>query len=114
MPVRVRLLPSLLVVAALAAVSGFLASACVSSMECRQSSHPVGGQQCVGRGGGLGAVATAAAAGIVWATVGCRANGCNLPYTCNQDTGLCERIRCSEGHSCPPAYDCDYERSRCE
>jgi len=87
---------------------------CVSSVECRQSPEPTGGQQCVGRGGPAEDLGTAAAAGVAWGTVGCRVNGCNLPYTCNDDTGLCERMRCSEGHSCPPAYECDYEEGRCE
>lgn len=86
---------------------------CASSMTCRQSPEPMGGQQCVAQGGPAEAVGTAAAAGVAWGTVGCRVNGCNLPYTCNHDTGFCERMRCSEGHSCPPAYECDYERGRC-
>ncbi len=90
------------------------AGACVSDVQCRDSVDPEAGQQCVGHGGAAEAVGTAAAAGVAWGTVGCRVNGCNLPYTCNEGSGFCERMRCSEGHACPPTFECDYEAGRCE
>lgn len=105
---------SLFIVAAVA-LAGSL-SACVSSVECRDSVDIGAGRECVARGGPAEAVGTAAAAGVVWGAVGCRVNGCRPPYVCDQPSGFCEPPRCSEGNPCPSGYgyECDYDEGRCE
>lgn len=89
-------------------------TACVSHMECRDSVDPMEGRRCVEQGSPAEAVGTAVAAGVAWGTVGCRVNGCNPGYTCNDGSGFCEPMSCSEGHACPAAFECNYERGRCE
>lgn len=90
-----------------------LGSACVSNMHCQRSSEPLEAQECVATGSGTEAAVTAVAAGGAWAAQGCRVNGCNLPYACDDETGFCERIRCGEGEPCPAPFECDLLRGRC-
>lgn len=101
---------SVAIVGALALAAG----GCASGMQCQRSSEPDRSEECVATGGSGEAAGTAIAAAGAWAVTGCRVNGCNLPYTCNQDTGMCERISCAEGQSCPPGYHCDPDDERCE
>jgi len=86
---------------------------CASGMQCGPSSDPQWRNECVATGGPVEAAGTAAAAGAAWAVEGCTVNGCNMPYTCNEDTGYCERLTCGEGESCPSPYECDLVRGRC-
>src|SRR5688500_14395103 len=90
------------------------AAGCGGSMECERSDDPLEAEHCVQHGGTGEAVGTAVAAGVTWTVTGCRVNGCNLPYTCNDATGFCERLPCGEGQACPPPYECDLEERRCE
>lgn len=98
----------------LAAV-GFL-SACGGSTEpglyC-SSTHPT---ECATAGGGGGAaVVHAAIAGGLWVGAGgCKINGCEPPMRCNEESQLCERIRCGESEQgCPAPYECNERRGVC-
>lgn len=84
-----------------------------SSMQCQRSSEPLEAERCIQTGSPAEAAGTAAAATVAWGAVGCRVNGCNLPYTCNEESGYCERMRCGEGLSCPTSYECDMRRGLC-
>jgi hypothetical protein len=55
----------------------------------------------------------AGAAAASWAVVGCKVNGCLLPFRCNEVTKQCERAKCSERQSCPHGWECDSERGDC-
>ena len=86
-------------------------------MPCQGPGGPAGARA---RGGCLtsshpgNAVVAAAVAGTAWAVAGgCKLNGCRPPFTCNKQTELCERARCDQGSSCPPAYTCDLDDQRC-
>jgi len=97
-----RLLPILLLVLGL--------FACASSTVC----HPEERTNCVQQGSGAEAVGTAILAGAAWTAVGCRVNGCNPGYVCNEATRMCEQIRCDEGLSCIEPFECNLEEGVCE
>jgi hypothetical protein len=85
---------------------------CVSScgaseLACNQD-HCAIGSHSVGA-----AVLAAVAASAVFAVTGCTVNGCELPYTCNEETKRCERIGCDEHDSCPGGYSCDLRSLLC-
>jgi len=92
-------------------VSGWLAVGCASQMVC---DYPGAGSQCVTTGGPLEAAVTAAAAGTLWvAGGGCAIAGCRYPLQCNQESGLCERLRCGEHRDCPTGTSCDQSTYTC-
>jgi len=116
-PLR-RVRPSLLAAALrLGLLSGQLAiCACAGGSELACKKDPItGSDQCYGtsNSGGEAAVAAGVAAAS-WAVVGCTVNGCVGPYRCNEKTKMCEPIACSENNACPPAYNCNLTRGRCE
>jgi hypothetical protein len=91
-------------------LSGAACGGSSSGIECAPNST-----DCQIHGGAGAAAVTAGAAATIWVVGGgCGINGCNLPYACNEDTGFCERLQCDEGRSCPPGFDCDPVRHRCE
>ncbi len=91
-----------------------LLAGCTSGMQCHPSSDPLERDRCTSTGGAPEAAVTAVAAGAAWGVEGCNVNGCNPPYTCNSETGMCERLRCGEGEACPAPFECNLLRGRCE
>lgn len=91
-----------------------LAAGCTSGMQCHPSSDPLQREQCVSTGGPTEAVGTAVVAAAAWGVEGCRVNGCNPPYTCNDETRMCERLACGEGEPCPAPFECDTIEGHCE
>jgi hypothetical protein len=61
---------------------------------------------------GNAALVTGVAAGV-FAVTGCTVNGCEFPYTCNQQSKRCERMQCNEHKPCPGGYNCDPVSLRC-
>lgn len=98
----------------LVALSLFGFAGCASTMQCQDSPDPLEAQRCMPGGGATEAAGSAGASAVAWGVTGCRTNGCNRPYVCNQDNGLCEVIRCAEGLSCPEPFTCDLDRGECE
>jgi hypothetical protein len=98
----------------LGVMAATLAASCTSSMECERSRDPMESEHCVATGGEGEAAITAVAAVGTWAVVGCRVNGCSVGWTCDDESGMCERARCTEGMSCPPGFQCDHIEGRCE
>jgi hypothetical protein len=82
--------------------------ACASGESCSRD-QITGMTRCQPSSGDTGeAIGTAVAATAAWAAVGCTVNDCEPPLRCNENTKMCERIRCDEGSNvCPPAYACD-------
>ncbi len=33
---------------------------------------------------------------------------------CNRDTGICEKLECTDSRDCPYGYKCNYSRQVCE
>ena len=98
----------------LIALLGLLAGSCASGQACKDD--PVTGSprcQPASSSGGE-AAATAVAAAVGTAAVNCTINGYEPPLRCNDETKLCERIRCDEGGSaCPAGYLCDPDKKVC-
>ena len=46
--------------------------------------------------------------------VACRLHSCSPPYFCNEDKGVCERLRCLESRDCPYDYKCDFSLNVCQ
>lgn len=61
----------------------------------------------------VSAAILAGTAAASWAVVGCKVNGCLLPFRCNEVTKQCERVKCSERQSCPQGWQCDSARGDC-
>jgi hypothetical protein len=69
---------------------------------------PASGNVAVG-----GAVATAAAAAVIWATAGgCKLQGCPYGSVCNKKSGFCDVIKCEDG--CPDGTICNEGLHRCQ
>lgn len=86
---------------------------CVGALGCGGAAPSAGtaaGSQAVNAGG---AIATAIAAGALWAVGGgCRLQGCPYGSYCDQKTGYCAVRKCSEG--CPPGTVCNEGLGRCQ
>ncbi len=89
-----------------------LSMGCTSQLNCK---HVEGRERCVQSGGSGEAAVTGAAAGALWlGGGGCAIAGCRPPMTCNQQTGLCEHLRCGEGAGrCPDGTRCDSQTHTC-
>jgi hypothetical protein len=60
-----------------------------------------------------GAVVTAVAAGVLWASAGgCKLQGCPYGTYCDKKSGFCEVHKCSEG--CPDGTVCNEGLDRCQ
>ena len=110
---RSPLLPALLAVA-FAMPWVMLTNGCGGETICERSSEPTESQRCMQRGSPTAAVLTAGGAAAAWPVVGCRVNGCHLPFSCNEESGLCERRHCNEGYPCPSSWECNVETHECE
>jgi hypothetical protein len=93
-------------------VLAYACGACSSQVVC----HPdgiTGTERCTQAGGYGDAAITGGAAAGLFAAKGCTLNGCEPPSTCNSQSKLCERMKCSEVSACPPGYECSMSDHRC-
>ena len=100
--------------ASMIAACAALVAACATGPEVCRKDPITGSQQCQTASGNYGeAAGTALGAAAVWGVAGCKVNGCEPPFRCNEGTKMCERIPCSEGDACPSAFACDLEDHLC-
>ena len=48
------------------------------------------------------------------AEIACHLHSCAPPMYCNRDTGICEKLECTDSRDCPYGYKCNYSRQVCE
>jgi hypothetical protein len=86
---------------------------CAGSSDVVCSQDPATGfERC--QGGATEAVVTGTTAAAVWGVKGCTVQGCEPPLRCNEETKLCERVRCNENDACPVGLCCNEETLLCE
>lgn len=96
------------------ALSGFVLLVVLTAGGCAPSQvqPQQAGEGGQGANGGL-AVATAIAAGTLWAAGGgCRLQGCPYGSYCNQKSTFCDVRKCGEG--CPEGTVCNEGLGRCQ
>jgi hypothetical protein len=45
--------------------------------------------------------------------IACRLHSCSPPYFCNEESGVCEMLRCQAKKDCPYDYKCDFSLNVC-
>jgi hypothetical protein len=88
---------------------------CATGPDVCQEDFATGMKRCQPASGNYGeAAATTAVAAGSWVAVGCKANGCEPPYRCNEESAQCEPVPCGEGGSiCPSGTTCDATEKVC-
>ena len=48
------------------------------------------------------------------AELACRLHSCAPPYYCNESSGVCELLPCTDSGDCPYGYKCDHAKKVCQ